>query len=158
MVIDNKDIYGRYLEDFIVGDIIKHWPGKTITESDNNLFCLLTMNTHPVHSDIEFCKTHQHKKILVVGTLIISLSVGMTVSDISGKAIANLEYTDIKHKAPVFIGDTLYVSTKVLHVKKSHQKKDRGVVTVESTVYNQNNDIVLVFKRVILIPKRNIET
>lgn len=152
MIIDAKETYGRYLEDFNVGDEIKHWPGKTITESDNNLFCLLTMNTHPVHSDIVFCRTHQHKKILVVGTLVLSLSVGMTVSDISGKAIANLQYNDVKHKAPVFVGDTIYVSTKVLEVANSSRQNDRGIVIVESEVFNQHDEVVLSFKRSMLIP------
>jgi len=152
MIIDSKEKYGRYFEDFTVGDVIKHWPGKTITESDNNLFSLLTMNTHPVHSDVEFCKSHQHEKILVVGTLVLSLSVGMTVSDISGKAIANLQYNDVEHKAPVFIGDTLYVSTKVLDVREASHKKDRGIVTVKSEVLNQDDDIVLTFKRTMLVP------
>tara|TARA_B110000211_G_scaffold218346_1_gene263070 strand:- start:8116 stop:8589 length:474 start_codon:yes stop_codon:yes gene_type:complete len=154
MIIDAKETYGRYLEDFNVGDEIKHWPGKTITESDNNLFCLLTMNTHPVHSDVVFCRTHQHKKILVVGTLVLSLSVGMTVSDISGKAIANLQYNDVKHKAPVFVGDTIYVSTKVLEVTNSSRRNDRGIVIVESEVFNQHDEVVLSFKRSMLIPTK----
>lgn len=154
MIIDAKETYGRCLEDFNVGDEIKHWPGKTITESDNNLFCLLTMNTHPVHSDVEFCRTHQHKKILVVGTLVLSLSVGMTVSDISGKAIANLQYNDVKHKAPVFVGDTIYVSTKVLEVTNSSRRNDRGIVIVESEVFNQHDEVVLSFKRSMLIPTK----
>ena len=154
MIIDVKETYGRYLEDFNVGDEIKHWPGKTITESDNNLFCLLTMNTHPVHSDVVFCRTHQHKKILVVGTLVLSLSVGMTVSDISGKAIANLQYNDVKHKAPVFVGDTIYVSTKVLEVTNSSRRNDRGIVIVESEVFNQHDEVVLSFKRSMLIPTK----
>jgi acyl dehydratase len=152
--IDSKETFGRYFEDFFVGETINHWPGKTITESDNNLFCLLTMNHHPVHLDIEYCKTHQHGKILVVGTLVLSLSVGMTVSDISGKAVANLKYNDVVHVAPVFIGDTLYVSTKVLDLKESKSKKDRGVVLVESNVVNQNGDVVLEFNRTMLILKK----
>ena len=154
MIIDAKETYGRYLEDFNIGDEIKHWPGKTITESDNNLFCLLTMNTHPVHSDVEFCRTHQHKKILVVGTLVLSLSVGMTVSDISGKAIANLQYNDVKHRAPVFVGDTIYVSTKVIEVTNSSRRNDRGIVIVESEVFNQHDEVVLSFQRSMLIPTK----
>ena len=154
MIIDAEETYGRYLEDFKVGDEIKHWPGKTITESDNNLFCLLTMNTHPVHSDVEFCRTHQHKKILVVGTLVLSLSVGMTVSDISGKAIANLQYNDVKHKAPVFVGDTIYVLTKVIEVTNSSRRNDRGIVIVESEVFNQHDEVVLSFQRSMLIPTK----
>lgn len=155
MVMNSKESYGMYYEDFTEGALIKHWPGKTITESDNNLFCLLTMNTHPVHSDIEFCKTQKYKKILVVGTLILSLSVGITVADISGKAIANLEYKSVKHLAPSFIGDTIYVSTEVVNVRESETKRNTGVVTVKSYVRNQDDTLVLTFERIMLIPKKH---
>jgi hypothetical protein len=82
MLHDMRAQFGRKLEQFEVGDIYRHWPGKTITESDNNLFCLLTMNHHPVHLDVEFCKDHPHGKVLVVGTLVMSVVVGMTVSEL----------------------------------------------------------------------------
>lgn len=146
--------FGRYLEDFEVGQIYKHWPGKTITESDNNLFSLLTMNHHPVHLDAEYAASMQHGKILVVGTLVFSLVVGMTVRDVSGNAIANLSYTDIQHNGPVFVGDTLYAITEVLEKKESRSKPDRGIVAVQTKAYNQNNELVLTFSRSVLIPKR----
>ena len=95
---------GRYYEDFFVGQIIEHKLTKTITESDNNLFCLLTMNHHPVHLDIEYAKRKQHGQILVVGTLVFSLAVGITVEDISGRAVANLGYENVRHINPVFLG------------------------------------------------------
>ncbi len=151
---DMQESFGNYLEDFEVGTIYKHFPSKTITESDNNLFTLLTMNHHPVHLDVEYCKKHQHGKILVVGTLVFSLVVGMTVSEISGKAIANLDYEKVNHDGPVFIGDTLTAQTEVLSVKESKTKPDRGVVYVETTAYNQNNEKVLTFRRHVLIPKK----
>ena len=145
---------GRYLEEFEVGETISHPIGKTIIESDNNLFCLITMNHHPVHLDNCYAKEQVHQKNLVVGTLVFSLAVGMTVSEISGKAIANLEYQDVKHHAPVFIGDTLYVATEVLSIRESKTKNDRGVVRVKSYVRNQNDTIVLSFERSVLIPKK----
>lgn len=148
--------FGRYLEEFNVGEVIKHDKTKTILESDNNLFSLLTMNHHPVHLDIEYCKEQQHGKILVVGTLVFSLIVGITVSDISGKAIANLDYEKIDHKGPVFIGDTLRAETEVLEVRESKSKTDRGIVYVETRAYNQKNEEVLRFRRHILIPKKNV--
>ena len=150
-----KDSFGRYLEEYKVGDIYKHWPGKTITESDNNLFTLLTMNHHPLHLDNEYCKDHQHKKILVVGTLVFSVVVGMSVSEISGKAIANLDYKNVIHNGPVFIGDTLYAETEILNVKESKTKFDRGIIYVETRAFNQNNNKVLTFRRHVLIPKIN---
>ncbi|MGK7394141.1 MAG: MaoC family dehydratase [Candidatus Cyclobacteriaceae bacterium M3_2C_046] len=147
--------YGRYLEEFKEGEEITHWPGKTILESDNNLFSLLTMNHHPVHLDVEYCKNHQHGRILVVGTYVFSLVVGLTVSEISGRAIANLEYEAIKHLKPVFIGDTIYARSRVLSVRDSKSKSDRGIVKVETTGYNQHQDAVLSFTRKVLIPKEH---
>ena len=113
-----RETFGRFLEDFHPGDLYRHWPGKTITESDNNLFSLLTMNHHPVHLDSLYCQGQAHGKVLVVGTLVISVVVGMTVSEISGKAIANLEFEKIKHDSPVFIGDTIYAETEILECSK----------------------------------------
>ncbi len=150
-------ILGLYFEDFIVGSEIKHSLSKTIFESDNNFFSLLTMNHHPVHLNIDYAAKNQHGKILVVGTLVFSLAVGMTVPDISGKAIANLGYEDIKHLNPVFINDTLYVRTKVLDKRESKTKLDRGIVYVETIASNQNGVDVLSFRRNVLIKKNAYE-
>lgn len=155
MIYDLRNEFGHYLEEYQIGDIYKHWPGKTITESDNNLFCLLTMNHHPVHLDNNYCADQQHGKILVVGSLILSLVVGMTVSEISGKAIANLEYEKVTHNGPVFVGDTLYCETEILDVRESKSKPDRGIIYVETKAYNQDNLRVLTFRRYVLIPKKN---
>jgi acyl dehydratase len=147
--------FGRNLEDFRVGDVYRHWPGKTVTESDNNLFSLLTMNHHPIHLDHEYCKTQQHGKVLVVGTFVFSLVVGLTVSDISGKAIANLDYENIKHLKPVFLNDTIHAETEVLDIRASRSKPDRGIVYVETRAKNQNDENVLSFRRHVLVPRRN---
>lgn len=147
---------GHFYEDFIVGEVIQHNLSKTIFESDNNFFSLLTMNHHPVHTNIDYASKNQHGKILVVGTLVFSIAVGMTVPDISGKAIANLGYEAIRHLNPVFIGDTLYVKTKVLDKRESKTKQDRGVVYVETIAYNQNEVEVLSFKRHVLVKKNHI--
>jgi len=147
--------FGNYYEDFETGMVFKHWPGKTIMESDNNLFSLLTMNHHPLHIDEEYCKEHYPGKILVVGTLVFSLVVGMSVSDISGKAIANLEYEQVKHDAPVFIGDTIYAETKVLEKRESKSKNDRGIIYVETIAFNQDKTRVLTFRRRVLVPKKS---
>jgi len=145
---------GNYFEDFTEGEIISHAASKTIFESDNNLFSLLTMNHHPVHLNLDYVKSHQHGKILVVGTLVFSLVVGMTVPDISGKAIANLEYESINHLNPVFINDTIYAKTEVLSKRSSASKPDRGIVHVETTAYNQDQVPVLSFRRKVLVPKK----
>ena len=150
-----EERFGRYFEDFREGEVIKHWPGKTVTESDNNLFCLLTMNHHPVHLDTEYCKTQYHGKILVVGTYVLSLVVGMSVADISGRAIANLDYEKVANDGPVFIGDTIHAQTEVLEVRESSSKPDRGIIYVETKAFNQNGDKVLTLRRHILVPKRS---
>lgn len=146
---------GNYFEDFTKGALIKHALKKTIFESDNNLFSLLTMNHHPVHLSLEHVKDHQHKKILVVGTLVFSLVVGITVPDISGKAVANLEYEMVKHLAPVFINDTVRAETIVLDKWITKSNPNRGIVYVETIAYNQDNIAILSFRRKVLIP-RNI--
>ena len=151
---NNSYSFGRHLEDFKKDDIYYHYPGKTITESDNNLFSLLTMNHHPLHLDIEYAKSSHHQKVVVVGTLVFSLVVGMTVRDISGKAIANLGYEDICHIRPVYVNDTLHAETKVLDCRLSKTKPDRGIVKVETKAFNQDNEMVLRFSRTILIPKK----
>jgi len=148
---------GNYFEDFVVGETITHSLSKTIFESDNNLFCLLTMNYHPVHTNADYASRQEHGKILVVGPLVFSLVVGMTVPDISGKAIANLDYESIKHLAPTFIGDTLYARTKVLECRESRSKTDRGIVYVETIGYNQDGVDVISFRRHVLIKKRPAE-
>lgn len=146
---------GNYYEDFTIGETIHHALSKTIFESDNNFFSLLTMNYHPVHTNLDYASNNQHKQILVVGTLVFSLAVGITVPDISGKAIANLEYSEVKHLGPTFIGDTIYVRSVVTDKRDSKSKNDRGIIFVESIAYNQRGEDVLSFKRTVLIKKRN---
>lgn len=151
----NPSVLGHFFEDFVVGEVIEHALSKTIFESDNNLFSLLTMNHHPLHTNADYAQKNQQGKILVVGTLVFSLAVGITVPDVSGKAIANLDYESVKHFHPVFIGDTIYVRTTVLEKRSSTSKNDRGIVYVESTAYNQNGVAVLSFRRHVLLKKKN---
>ena len=154
MIYDARDNFGGCLEEFQVGDIFKHWPGKTVTEADNHLFSLLTMNCNPLHIDGEYMKTHQHGRILVAGPLIISLVVGMSVRDTSGMAIANLGYSDIVHDAPMFQGDTLYAESEILEVQASRSASDRGTVYIQSRGFNQHGDKVLTLHRRFLVSKR----
>ena len=150
--------WGRYLEDFEEGMVIKHWPGKTITEYDDHLFCLITMNHHPLHLDAVYAAERtQFGKNVVVGNLVYSVALGMSVADISGKAIANLEIESLKHENPTFHGDTVYAETTVLEVRESASKTDRGVVKVETRAYNQRGERVCIFTRRVLVPKRTPE-
>jgi acyl dehydratase len=148
--------FGRYFEEFEPGDVYKHWPGKTITEFDDHLFCMITENHHPLHTDAWYAETQtQFGKNVVVGNLVYSLVLGMSVPDVSGLAIANLEVEELKHKMPTFHGDTIYAETKVLDKKESSSKPDRGVVAVETRGYNQRGEEVCYFRRKVLVPKRS---
>jgi acyl dehydratase len=150
--------YGRYFEEFTVGQTFKHWPGRTITEADCTWFALLTMNQHPLHSDAHYAATHtQHGQRVVLGPLVFSVVIGMTVADISGRAIANLEVDRLKHDRPTFIGDTLYARSTVLALRESRHG-DRGIVTVETVADNQRGETVCSYARHVLVPKRNHAT
>ena len=148
--------FGRYLEDFVVGDVYRHWPGKTITEADDHLFCMITMNHHPLHTNQWFAQNETvHGKNVVVGNLVYSLVLGMSVPDVSGAAIANLEVESLRHQKPTFHGDTIYAATKVLETRASSSKSDRGIVTVETRAFNQREEEVCYFKRKVLVWKKS---
>ena len=154
-VHDGRDKFGRYFEDFVVGDVYKHWPSKTITEAEDHLFCDITMNHHPLHSDRWFAEEEtQFKQNVVVGNFVYSLVLGMSVPDVSGKAIANLEVETLQHRKPTFHGDTIRAETLVLDKKESESKPDRGIVTVETRGVNQRGEEVCYFKRKVMVPKR----
>lgn len=146
--------FGRTLVEFQEGQRFRHQPGKTILESDNNLFSLLTMNHHPVHLDHVYAEQAQHGRVLVVGTLVFALVVGLTVRDISGRAVANLGYDKVRHHAPVHVGDTLHAESTVLSARPSRSRSDRGIVKVKTEAFNQDHVVVLSFERDVLVPVR----
>ena len=149
-----RESFGRYFEDFIVGDIYEHRPGRTITETDNTWFTLLTMNTHPLHFDVEYGKASEFGRCLVASPLTLAILVGMSVTDVSQKAIANLGWKDIRMTAPVFPGDTLYAESEVLEKRESNSRPTAGVVTVRTIGKNQDGKIICTFERSILVAKR----
>jgi acyl dehydratase len=147
--------FGRYFEDFVAGDIYRHWPGKTITEYDDHLFCMITMNHHPLHTNAWFAEQESvHGRNVVVGNLVYSLALGMSVPDVSGSAIANLEVESLVHRHPTFHGDTIYAETKVLDKVESTSRPDRGVVRVETKAFNQDGQEVCSFRRKVMVWKR----
>lgn len=149
-----RESFGRYYEDFQVGDVYEHRPGRTISEADNTWFTLLTMNKHPLHFDAEYAKFSEFGKPLVNSALTVSIVAGMSVSDVSQKAIANLGWTDIKMPAPVFNGDTLYAESRVLDKRESNSRPTQGIVSVETVAHKQDGTVVMSFMRRILVPKR----
>ncbi len=146
--------YGRYLEDFTVGDIYEHRPGRTVTEADNIQFSLMTMNAHPIHCDAAYAAKSEFGRLLVNSGLSLAIVLGMTVNDVSAKAIANLGWKEIKLTAPVFCGDTLYAESEVLEKRESKSRPTQGIVTVETRAFNQDGLKVMEFVRSALIPKR----
>lgn len=145
---------GRYYEDFEVGATYEHRPGRTISEADNTWFTLLTMNTHPIHFDVEYARHTEFGRPLVASTLTLSILVGMSVSDVSQKAIANLGWDKIRLPKPVFAGDTLYAESTVLEKRESKSRPQQGIVTVRTIGINQRKEVVCEFERTILVMRR----
>jgi len=149
-----RESYGRYLEDFNVGDVYEHRPGRTISEADNTWFTLLTMNQHPLHFDAEYAAKSEFGKPLVNSCLTLSIVAGMSVSDVSQKTIANLGWDTVRMPAPVFNGDTLYAESEVLSIRESKSRPTQGIVTIRTIGKNQDGTDVISFERTMLIPKR----
>jgi acyl dehydratase len=145
---------GRYYEDFVVGDVYDHFPGRTITEADNIQFSLLTMNQHPMHCDAAFAAKSEFGRLVVNSGLTLAMVMGMTVADVSGKAIANLGWADIKLSAPVFPGDTVYAMSEVLGKRQSKTRPAQGLVTVRTTGKKADGTVFMTFVRSVLVPKR----
>lgn len=149
-----RESYGRYLEDFKVGDVYEHRPGRSITETDNSWFTLLTMNQHPLHFDKEYGAKSEFGQVLVNSCLTLSIVTGMSVSDVSQKTIANLGWTDVKLVGPVFIGDTLYAHSEVLEIRESKSRPTQGIVSIHTVGTKGDGTEVISFRRAMLIPKR----
>lgn len=149
-----RESYGRYLEDFQVGDVYEHRPGRTITEADNSWFTLLTMNQHPLHFDREYGAKSEFGQMLVNSCLTLSIVTGMSVSDVSQKTVANLGWREVKLVGPVFVGDTLYAESEVLAVRESKSRPNQGIVTIRTTGLKQGGETVISCERSMLIPKR----
>jgi itaconyl-CoA hydratase len=145
---------GRYYEEFEVGATYKHRPGRTIGEADNTWFTLLTMNQHPVHFDAEYAKHTEFGRPLVVSTLTLSILVGMSVADMSQKAIANLGWERITLPKPVFVGDTLYAESTVLEKRESKSRPGQGIVRIRTLGRNQRGEVVCEFERAMLVMRR----
>ncbi len=143
---------GRTYHDFEVGTKIRHKPGRTITETDNIWFTLLTMNTHPLHFDNEFAATSQFGKPLVNSCLTLSMVTGISVADISQGAIANLGWDNVRLKAPVFVGDTIYAETDILDKRLSQSKEGQGIVHVRTRGFKADGEVFMEFDRNILVP------
>jgi acyl dehydratase len=149
-----RESFGRYFEEFETGAVYEHRPGRTVTATENTWFTLLTMNTHPLHFDERYGAASEFGGNLVASPFTLALLVGMSVSDVSQKAIANLGWKEIRLPHPVFAGDTLYAETEVLAKRESRSRPEAGIVTVRTIGRNQDGVVVCEFERTMLIPKR----
>jgi itaconyl-CoA hydratase len=149
-----RESYGRYLEDFRVGDVYEHRPGRTISEADNTWFTLLTMNKHPLHFDKAYAAKSEFGQPLVNSALTLAIVAGMSVSDVSQKTIANLGWDKIRLTAPVFVGDTIYAESEVLSVRESKSRPTQGIVTIKSIGKKDDGTVFMTYERTMLIPKR----
>ena len=152
-----RERFGRYFEDFEQGDIYEHRPNRTLTETDNTWFTLLTMNTHPMHFDAEYAKHSEFRKCIICSPLTVAVLAGMSVTDVSQKAIANMGWTDIKMTHPLFAGDTLSGESEVLNKRESKSRPNAGLITVKTRGFNQDKILVCEFERTILVAKQGFE-
>lgn len=150
----SREDFGRYYEDFTVGDIYEHRPGRTISETDNTWFSLLTMNQNPLHIDADYSAKTEFGRPLVNSCLTLAILVGMSVTDVSYKTIANLGWNDVKLTAPVFAGDTIYGESEVIAKRESNSRPTQGIVTVRTTGTKHDGTVFMSFERTMLIPKR----
>lgn len=149
---------GRYYEDFEVGDLFKHWPGKTILAADNHWFTLLTLNTNPVHFDEHYASQGEWGKTLVNSCYTLSLVVGMSVRDISQNNVANLGFEDAKFVKPVYVDDTLYAETTILEKRLSKSRPHSGIVYVETRAVSQRGELVMSLKRPVMVKTRSYDS
>ena len=162
MVVEHREIgpkryresFGRCFEDFEVGAVYEHRPGRTISEADNTWFTLLTMNQHPLHFDAAYAAKSEFGRPVVNSALTLAIVTGMSVSDISQKAVANLGWDKIRLTAPVFAGDTVYAESEVLSMRESKSRPNHGVVTVRTTGRKADGTAFMTFERTVLVPKR----
>ena len=150
-----RDRFGRWFEEFTVGDVYRHWPGRTITQAEDHLFCTLTMAVSPVHIDAHYAENEMADgRNIIVGTFVYAALVGMSVPDTSGKAVAALGTESLRHLAPLYHGDSLYGESTVIEARSSASRPGHGVVTIETRGFNQNEQKVCEFRRSFLVPER----
>jgi itaconyl-CoA hydratase len=145
---------GRFFEDFEVGDIYQHPLGRTITEADNVWFTLLTCNTNQMHFNNHYAEQSTFGKALVNSGFTVALVLGISVSDVSQQAIANLSWDSINLSHPVFVGDTLYAESLVTEKRESASRPYAGIVTVKTRGLNQHGDVVMTWRRSVMVYRR----
>jgi len=146
---------GHYYEDFQVGDLYKHHWGRTVNEGDNSLFTTLTMNFNPLYFNAEYSKSLGYQGVVVNNLLVFNVVFGLSVEDLSEKAIANLGYRHLKFHTSVYPGDTLFSESTIVDKRESQSRPDRGIVHVKTIGTNQHGEVVLEYERNIMVKKRS---
>lgn len=146
---------GRYFEEFVVGDVVRHELGRTITEGEHMLFCAMTMNPQPLHVNADYAAGTRWGRPLVNGIFTLALAVGISVPELTqGRLVANLGYDKVRQPHPMFHGDTLYVESEVVEVRPSASQPEAGIVRLRHVGRNQHGVVVLEFERVALMLRR----
>ncbi len=145
---------GRFFEDFTVGDVYRHAHGRTLTETDNTWFTLLTNNTHDIHFNADYASRTEFGRPLIVSTLTLAVVTGLSVPDVSQNAVANLGWDEVRLTSPVFAGDTLYAESTVLEARPSRSRPGQGLVRVRTRGYNQRDETVITYERTVLVYTR----
>lgn len=145
---------GRFFEDFRVGETYLHAQGRTLSEADNTWFTLLTNNSNQAHFNADYAARTRYGSLLVNSCLTVSVVTGLSVSDVSENAVANLGWDQVRLPAPVFVGDTLYAESTCLEARPSASHPDAGVVRVATRGFNQDGRLVITFERAILVGRR----
>ena len=142
---------GRTFEDFAVGDVYEHPLGRTITNVDNSWFTQLTLNTNPIHFDAEYASQLEFGRPLVNSCFTLALVTGLSVSDLSQNAFANLGWDDVRLPAPVFEGDTIYAESEVLETRASASRPNVGLLKVKTRGFKADGTVVIEFLRSIMV-------
>lgn len=147
-----RESHGLYFEDFDVGDIYEHWPGRTVTQTDNAWQSMINGNRHPLHIDENYAKQTEFGQIVVSSLVTIHIIGGLSLSSTSARGIANLGWKNIKLSAPVFVGDTIYAETKILSKRLSKSRPTDGIVTVKTKGIKHDGTVFLTWERSFLVP------
>lgn len=153
-----REVIGFFYEDFVVGDVFEHRPGRTVTEADNVLMAMFSMNPSPLHIDAAYGAHTPWGKPIVSSLVTFSIVCGMSVRSTSGRAVANLGWDKVRLPHPVFAGDTLYAESRILSKRLSQKHPTRGIVTCETTGRTSTGEVVLTFERSFLVPTREEDT
>jgi len=154
MISSESGWRGRFFEDFVVGDVYRHALGRTVSQTDNAWFTLLTQNTAPLHFDHHYAQQTEFGRPLVNSAFTIALVTGQSVSDVSQNVLANLGWDEVRLPNPLFEGDTVYSSSEVLEVKESRSRPTVGIVTVRTMGFKQDGTPVITFRRTVMVYRR----